>query len=184
MGNTENGDTREINRCELCGASIGVPSQKRQTFAYGTGDDQVELAVMVPVFSCDECGFEYTDDVAERIRHEAVCDHLGVLPPARIRRLREQVWKATREEFSDATGIGTASLARWETGAVVQTQAYDRYLRLLHYPVVRETLGRVLRGETSHTSPSGQENTNRQFPRLNLTVVRQEAERFQLQRAG
>lgn len=37
----------------------------------------------------------------------------------------------TRAQFSEITGLGEATLARWEAGAVIQNRANDRYLRLL-----------------------------------------------------
>jgi len=39
----------------------------------------------------------------------------------------------TRERFAALTGIGTASLARWETGELIQSAGYDKYLRLLAF---------------------------------------------------
>ena len=37
----------------------------------------------------------------------------------------------TRAKFAQVTGLGEASLNRWENGLTIQTYAYDRYLRLL-----------------------------------------------------
>ena len=37
----------------------------------------------------------------------------------------------TRARFAQVTGLGEASLNRWENGLTVQTHANDRYLRLL-----------------------------------------------------
>lgn len=62
---------------------------ERQRFPYGEGTEAVELEVLVPVRTCSECGFEYLDDSAEEIRHEAVCRHLGVLTPHEIQQLRK-----------------------------------------------------------------------------------------------
>jgi len=56
-----------------------------------------------------------------------------------IKELRTKTYR-TREAFAAATGIGIASLARWESGALIQSPAYDRYLRLLAYLDVRERL--------------------------------------------
>jgi DNA-binding transcriptional regulator YiaG len=86
------------------------------------------------VRSCKECGFEFLDEEAELARHAAVCDHLGVLKPAEIRGLRER-YQLSRAEFANLTRVGEATLARWETGIVIQNKAYDEYLRLLQDPM-------------------------------------------------
>ena len=77
----------------------------------------------------------YLDDAAERLKHAAICDHLGVLPPSEIRRIREN-HGMTRAAFAHVTGLGEASLNRWENGLSIQTHANDRYLRLLARPEI------------------------------------------------
>ena len=39
-----------------------------------------------------------------------------------------------RAEFARLSGLGEATLARWENGSVTQSRANDRYLRLLAQP--------------------------------------------------
>ena len=88
------------------------------------------LTVDIPVRRCKDCDFEYLDDESEQLKHEAICSHLGVLSPDEIRRIRKG-FGMTQAEFAQVTGIGVASLNRWENGLTIQTHAYDRYLRLL-----------------------------------------------------
>ena len=57
-------------------------SWNRHAFDYGSGESAVELTVSVPVRRCDACGFACLDEAAERLKHEAVWRHLGVLAPA------------------------------------------------------------------------------------------------------
>jgi putative zinc finger/helix-turn-helix YgiT family protein len=120
-------------RCGQCGSAHLVASTHDDAFTYGTGTDAVELSVPVPVYSCQQCGFVFTTDAAEVLRHEAICRHLGVLTPAEIRQIRAQA-NLTRDRFAALTGIGTASLSRWETGELIQSAGYDKYLRLLESP--------------------------------------------------
>ena len=89
--------------------------------------------VNVPVRRCGACGFEYLDQSAERLRHDAVCHHLGVLPPSEVRLIREG-YGMTRARFARMTGFGKASLDCWENGLTIQTRANDRRLRLLARP--------------------------------------------------
>ena len=119
--------------CPLCGSTGLTSSWSSFAFDYGSGESIVELMVNVPVHQCEACKFEYLDEEAERLKHEAVCQHLGVLSPAEIRRIREEL-HMTRSRFAQVAGFGEASLNRWENGLSIQTYAYDRYLRLLTRP--------------------------------------------------
>ena len=133
--------------CPMCGDTGITTSWNRHAFDYGTGDSAVELTVSVPVRRCDACEFEYLDEAAERLKQEAVCRHLGVLPPAEIRRIREDL-RMTRARFAQVTGLGEASLNRWENGLTVQTHANDRYLRLLAHPGIMRQLQMLVAVET------------------------------------
>ena len=133
---------REVERdgtCPLCDREGVITSWKDHTFSYGSGESEVELTVSVPVRRCDACEFEYLDESAERLKHDAVCGHLGVLSPIEIRRIRED-HGMTRARFAQVTGLGEASLNRWENGLTIQTHANDRYLRLLARPEIMQRL--------------------------------------------
>lgn len=74
---------QEVERdttCPLCGGEGVTTSWRDHTFSYGSGESETELTVRVPVRRCDACDFEYLDESAERLKHDAVCNHLGVLP--------------------------------------------------------------------------------------------------------
>jgi len=76
---------------------------------------------------------EFTDESAEVLKHAAVCKHLGVMTPAEILDLRRR-YGLSRGDFARITKLGEASLARWENGNLIQSQAYDQYLSLLKDP--------------------------------------------------
>ena len=128
--------------CAQCGAKAVDTVEQRHTFRYGTGESAADLAVDLPVRCCATCGFEFLDGESERIKLEAICEHLGVLSPAGIRRIRER-YRMTQAEFAQVTGLGTASLVRWENGSMNHTRAYDRYIRLLESPDVMRRLRRL-----------------------------------------
>ncbi len=50
----------------------------------------------------------------------------------------------TQARFAEVTGIGDASLNRWEHGLNIQTHAYDRYLRLLALPGIMQHLKEIV----------------------------------------
>ena len=128
--------------CAQCGARAVETVEQRHTFRYGTGESAAELTVHLPVRRCATCGFEFLDGESERIKLEAICEHLGVLSPAGIRRIRER-YGMTQAEFARVTGLGKASLVRWENGSMNHTRAYDRYVRLLESPDVMRRLRRL-----------------------------------------
>ena len=136
-------ETQHEPSCGVCGEARVATSWVQHTFKYGIGQSAAELMARVPVHSCAACEFEYLDEVGERLKHEAVCRHLGVLPPAEIRRIRKS-HDMTRAEFSELTGLGEASLNRWENGINIQTHANDRYLRLLANPGTLRELKRLV----------------------------------------
>jgi putative zinc finger/helix-turn-helix YgiT family protein len=127
-------------QCSDCNGRIRTENV-RHVFTYGVGPEARDLECTLPVRICDACGAEYVDEEGEEIRHEAVCRHLNVLTPREIQTLRAQY--GTQASFAALTGIGEASLSRWETGASIQSKAYDNYLRLLQRPEnIRSLLSR------------------------------------------
>ena len=126
-------------RCDVCGAISVQTELLRDPFIHGSGANAVELTADVWVHTCSACGDSYTDDEAGIAYDEAVCRHLGVLPPAEIRAMREG-YGLTRAEFAQLTGFGNATVGRWERGEVTQNRSADRYLRLLQEPGVMRQL--------------------------------------------
>ena len=119
--------------CEMCGTPGLKTELVRDPFIYGAGDDAVELVVDIQVHTCAHCEMSFTSEDAEIKEHDAVCRHLGLLTRAEIRGVREQ-YGVSRAAFAHCTGLGDATLARWERGDVMQNRANDRYLRLLRDP--------------------------------------------------
>ena len=128
--------------CPQCGESAISTSIQRDRFVYGSGDSAVELIVDLPVRHCNDCDIHYVDFEAEDIKHEAVCRHLGVLPPAAIVNIRKK-HGLSRAAFAKITGLGEASLGRWEKGINIQNIGNDRYIRLLEDPRVMQQLREV-----------------------------------------
>jgi DNA-binding transcriptional regulator YiaG len=87
----------------------------------------------VPVHKCAGCAFEFTDDKAEDARDLAVRRYLRVMSPDEIKAIRD-THGLSRREFGMLTRIGDASLARWESGEIIQNSGYDQFLYLLKFP--------------------------------------------------
>jgi putative zinc finger/helix-turn-helix YgiT family protein len=123
--------TAERRDCECCGAAAALRMRYTvQKFNYGSESPLIELSAQVPVWTCDSCGDQHTDEKAEGIRHEVVCRYLHRLTPRDIKRLRE-LYGLTQVEFAELTGFGAASIKRWESGSLIQGLAQDRFMRLL-----------------------------------------------------
>lgn len=118
--------------CPMCGSKRVRDAIETEVFEYGSGSDVVELKAQVPLHTCTQCDFEFTNELAEIRRHEAVCNYLGILTPNEITSLRNRLGM-TRAKLSDLTSLGEASLGRWERGALFQNKACDKLLRLLQY---------------------------------------------------
>ena len=112
-------------------------------YVYGSGETAVKLDVKIPVHECMQCDLQYTDWEAEEIKHNALCRHFGVLNPTQIKQLRQQ-HGMPRSAFAQLTGLGEASLNRWEKGINIQNVAHDRYLRLLDDPTILHQLKRTV----------------------------------------
>lgn len=61
--------------CPDCGADV-VESMEFQRIEYDHKESPTVLTVLVPVWTCTECGFQYTDWRGEDIRTEAVNRYL------------------------------------------------------------------------------------------------------------
>lgn len=135
MNDNESGNQEEHKMshqitCGECGGNEIETTWEQYKFPYGIATSRIELECEVPVRKCEKCEFKFIDSEAERLCHEAVCLHLGVMNPAEIKSVRKS-YGLTQEQFCEITKIGIATLSRWERGIVIQNEAYDSYLYLL-----------------------------------------------------
>ncbi len=168
-------------RCPNCESNNVKTSVEEDAFTYGEGSSAVQLTAAVPVRSCTNCGFQFTDGEAEEARHDAVCRHLRVLAPREILELRKR-YNMSRAEFAELTRLGEASLARWENGQLIQNAANDQLLFLLTVPSNVELLRRrALRQEQSEAAHISQESTDQRFSELrDIDSYRRQAAGFRL----
>jgi putative zinc finger/helix-turn-helix YgiT family protein len=129
----------DASPCPSCGSADIETLPSIESFEYGDSDPSVVLQAYIPARKCRACGFEYADHQADVARHEAVCHHLHVLTPVEIKAIR-LAHKLKRKEFAALTGFGDATLARWESGALIQNLANDRFLRALRHSKVYEVV--------------------------------------------
>ena len=167
--------------CPQCEGVVETITHE-DVFRYGDGKSAVDLPVLLPVRRCRACGIEFLDHEAERVKHEALCGHFGVLTPWEIREIRKR-HNLSRAAFAELTGLGAASLGRWETGALIQSLANDRYLRLLAAPggldALKAVIQRVQTGTEVAFRPLGSGRLRFRCLRPDKRI-RQEARGFRL----
>lgn len=118
-----------ITHCPRCGSGrITWPSTSIEvSFVDRSGHDRVVTA-RTPVARCADCGDESLPAESVWHGHAAVCRAKGLLAPDEIVDRRRRLG-LTQQELADLTGLGVASIRRWEAGVGTQTVANDRALR-------------------------------------------------------
>lgn len=170
--------------CPSCGSTSIYSTSEVERFQYGDKEDATVLSASVRVHHCQGCGFAFTDRDASEIRHDAVCRHLGVLTPAEVRAVRER-YSLSQAAFAELSKIGKASLARWESGVLVQNQANDNLLYLLTFS---ENFARLAdrAGHTKAGSTNSVTNVVPFTPKLrtigapDIERLKRESDRFEL----
>lgn len=119
-------------RCPICEKG----DLKTVTDTYVTeylGRDGVSRPLYVPNVTwseCGACGEAILDDDAVHAIEAARRHAQGLLSPKDIKVLRTKLDK-TQTEMSNLLGVGEKTYCRWESGAYIQSTAFDKYLRLL-----------------------------------------------------
>ena len=125
------GESAPNGMCPACGRPTLERRRIRDEFDYGPAGERVRVvAEDVPVLACAGCGEVFYGPEAEQVQHRALCRALGLMTPEQIRGLRERSGRS-QAEFARLTGIGVATLSRWEQGRLLPSRSMDRYLRIL-----------------------------------------------------
>jgi putative zinc finger/helix-turn-helix YgiT family protein len=99
--------------------------------------------VQIPELSVPRCGacgelvFDVRADeqIARKLRNQ-----LGLLSVDQIRINREKL-RLSQRQLAERLGVAVETISRWETGALTQSRAMDRYLRVYFgVPAVRVAL--------------------------------------------
>jgi putative zinc finger/helix-turn-helix YgiT family protein len=161
-------ETDEIKSCPRCGSTELDLAHREVEFDYGGREKPFRVKATFPFATCRKCGFSYLDGNDEELQHDAACRHLGVMTPGEILALRERMG-LSQKELADITGLGVASVSRWERGLLIQNEACDQLLYLLKFPENLERL-RERKAECTMT-PSEISDQERQTAAGNGTVT-------------
>ena len=142
----------------------------------------LQIVATMPVRACSDCDIQFVDYVGARIETEAIYRHHGLLTPWEIRDLRERRG-LSRAAFAEITGLGEATIKRWETGAVAQNRANDRYLRLLDADTGWSLLQQLVAPRRKPEQDRVVEGPWRQLSQESSVELRRETEGFSLHRS-
>jgi putative zinc finger/helix-turn-helix YgiT family protein len=147
MQNTS--DTQEYGfQCPECGHEGMHVERVYDTFEYGSDRDQIHLNAWVPLEVCNSCATKFNTEEADRIRHDEICRHLQLLTPKEVLGIRVR-HLMSQAKFAEITGIGVASLSRWESGQLMQSKSHDNLLRLTELRLNVEFLEKKSRNEVT-----------------------------------
>lgn len=147
------------NTCPICSNGRLLERDGRFDTRYmdRRGSERVLTIPNVRRLACNACGEEILDDTASRQVEDARRVAMGLLSSAEIRELRVQFGR-TQIQMSRLLGVGEKTYCRWESGAFVQSVAFDNYLRLLReIPQASAALMRLELGGTPGDLPSSQD---------------------------
>ncbi len=118
--------------CPECKQGVLIQRRGEYETEYLDRHEQGQRLIVPAVawLECDACGELVLDDSALSMIEAARRKALGVLNPEEILGLRKRL-RRTQAEMSELLGIGEKTYCRWESGAYIQSEAFDRYLRLL-----------------------------------------------------
>lgn len=134
-------------RNDICPA-CGVGKLEEVTGEFKTevvGPDGRPMALAVPNLHwrhCESCSEDLLGHNASEAITRAHRAALKLLTAEEIRSLRQKLGK-TQGQMSSLLGIGEKTFCRWESGTHFQSEAFDRYLRLLDLPEVVDALNEV-----------------------------------------
>lgn len=115
--------------CVCCGSKSVQPSLIDREF--DVKHDGRHHHVMVrdlPVEQCASCKEVTLGSDSDEYVDAALREHLGLLPPERIRSNRIRLGM-TQVQLAEQIGCASETLSRWENGALVQSRGADRLLR-------------------------------------------------------
>lgn len=118
--------------CPICG-NKSLRNQVGEFKSEFEGQDGISIPLIIPNLNwkhCDNCGEDILDHEATQVVSAAQRSALGLLTAEELKNLRGRLRKS-QQQMSELLGIGKKTYCRWESGTHFQSEAFDRYLRLL-----------------------------------------------------
>jgi putative zinc finger/helix-turn-helix YgiT family protein len=162
------------NTCPVCGKGTlkSITSEFKAHFEDDEGKERDLLVPNVTYQKCDSCGEDLLDQNASNKISQAQRAAMGLLSADEIRAIRQKLGR-TQLQMSQLLGIGEKTYCRWESGIHFQSEAFDRYLRLLRNdPDALKTLERI---QLEKGAETGVQASDPEFAYLDDLSVYEEA---------
>jgi putative zinc finger/helix-turn-helix YgiT family protein len=122
------------DRCPVCGKGqlheeVG---EFRTDFIADNGERRDVIVPHVKKLVCDQCKEYILDPESESRISAAQRRALGLLGAEDLARFRNRLIKS-QEGMAELLGLGKKTWCRWESNDYFQSEAFDRYLRLLMF---------------------------------------------------
>lgn len=119
-----------MSKCPICGIGTLMGAQVERSFEYGVGDMRVPASASVLVLLCDSCGSQVDAPETASQMEDAGRRAIGMMVGEDFRVFRESLSLSLRD-MSRMTGIGTATLTRWESGRLRPNRSLDLLIQIL-----------------------------------------------------
>lgn len=116
--------------CPICGKQPLEAATVKRAIDHGIGEAQVTTSAMIDVLSCAACGAEVDTAKSLAQMEDAGRRAGGMLVGEDFLQFRQRLGLSLRD-MSRLTGIGTATLHRWELGHLRPNRSLDLLMRLL-----------------------------------------------------
>jgi len=140
--------------CPACRENTVSTSIEKDDFVFRSGGVDYPVSAEIPVHDCKACGESFISEIGETARHAAICHAMRRLTPQEIYALRHERLALSRKNFAALSGIGEASLARWESGELIQSESNDNLLRLLASDDNVQALRELRRADSVELAPA------------------------------
>lgn len=143
-------------RCPICGKGhlheeIGDFNAE---FQHDSGERRVVTVHGVKKFRCDACGETILDQESENRISDAQRAAMGRLTGGELERFRKNL-ELSQEEMADLLGAGQKTYCRWESADHFQSEAFDRFIRLLMFAPSNIEALKLIRREKSMDESEG-----------------------------
>jgi putative zinc finger/helix-turn-helix YgiT family protein len=142
--------------CPVCGKGVlhSIAGEFKTDFEDHRGARRELVVPDLRYEKCDACGEEIFDQDASNRISDGQRAALGLLSVDDIRGIRHVLGR-TQREMSELLGIGDKTYCRWESGTHFQSEAFDRYLRLLRCePRTAKVLERIRNEKSAVQEPA------------------------------
>ena len=118
----------ELKKCPDCGAIAVEQKVQLESWEVAGG---IKLHARLPIWECTECEFAYIEGTTEFEEHDIECKFRGVLTPAEVAKLREEL-ELSQEDVAKALSVSTEYVDGIERRRYMQSVVQDRMLRDLY----------------------------------------------------